>query len=108
MSVVTNPEILALGLVGKLGKSGIEDPLDIFGIYRRRPTQKGITLVKCEFYSPTNPQTEAQQSWRGIFSDGVLAWQGLSEAAKNEYRERVKDLDLSGFNLYLREYLFAH
>lgn len=119
MSVVTNPDILALGLVGKVGKPlgygdqeygnfeyGEEE--DIYGIYRRRPTEKGITLVKCQFYEPTNPKTEAQMSWRGIFSDGVLAWQNLSESAKNVYREKVKILDLSGFNLFMREYLLAH
>lgn len=119
MSVVTNKDILALGLVGKIGRPADYGDKwygwneygafeDIYGIYRRRPTEKGVTLVKCQFYWPTNPQTAPQQSWRGVFTDGVIAYQALSEGEKETYRKEAEGKPLSGFNLYLREYLLAN
>jgi hypothetical protein len=105
--VVTRQDILAMMLVGKIGEGGIPDPLDIFGIYRRRPTRKGVTLVKMDFYTPTNPQTEAQQAWRAIFSAGVAAWQALSEEAQDIWKEEARYRPLTGFNLFLRDYLLS-
>ena len=108
MTVVYPGDTLQMMLVGKVGKEGAEDPLNVFGIYRRRPTKTGYTLVKMGFYTPTNPQTEPQQAWRLIFSNGVDAWHLLNEEEKEGYRARAKDLNMTGFNLFMSEYLLAN
>jgi len=92
------------------------DSLDLFGIWQvRRKRTHYLTSgehetgelynIRKRFYWPTNPRTEAQQAHRAIFSNGVEAWQALSEGEKDEYRELAKEKPLSGFNLFLREFL---
>ena len=77
------------------------------GIYSQRKIKgKVLTLVK-KFYIPTNPQTELQQANRQKLAAGVLAWQELSEEQKNEYRTKAKNLPLTGFNLFIREYMLS-
>jgi len=81
---------------------------DVAGIYRVRHRWGKTIQEKLPFYWPTNPKTEPQQAWRAIFSDGVVAWQALSEESKNGYRDLAKSLDITGFNLFMREYLYAN
>ena len=47
----------------------------------------------------------AQLTHRGVFLDAVVYWHGLSAVAKAEYNERGDPLNLTGYNLCLREYL---
>lgn len=79
-----------------------------FGIWQVRTRFDKRVQVKMKYYWPTNPQTEAQQAWRAIFSAGVSAWQALSEEAKDVYRDLSKYFNLTGFNLYMAEYLNEH
>jgi len=93
---------------GKLGKDlGVETP-PTWGIYQVRTRWGGFVQVKEVFYTPTNPQTGPQQAWRLIFSQGVAAWQALSEEEKEEYRARADYFSFTGFNLFMREYLLSH
>ncbi len=59
-------------------------------------------------FVPYNPKTYYQQSWRSKFSQGVDNWHGFSNAIKNEYREKAKNLTMTGFNFYLSQYLNAN
>jgi len=63
--------------------------------------------VSPPFY-PYNPQTYYQQSWRSIFIQGVDNWQGFNETVKGQYKEKAKNLIMTGFNFYLSEYLNAN
>lgn len=63
--------------------------------------------VSPPFY-PYNPKTYYQQSWRNKFKQGVTNWHGFSELTKNIYREKAKNLVMTGFNYYLSQYLNAN
>jgi len=93
---------------GRIGQFGDPDPLDVLGIYQIRTRYGKQVQVKEVFYTPTNPQTEAQQAWRAVFSAGVSAWQALGEEAKDVYRDLAKYFNLTGFNLFMAEYLNEH
>ena len=50
-------------------------------------------------------KTQAQLDRRAKFKAAVQAWQQLSDAEIETYRRRAKQLELSGYNLFLREQL---
>lgn len=45
---------------------------------------------KYAYFIPTNPQTEAQQLWRAVFTTGTAIAKTLSEEEKDIYRELAK------------------
>jgi len=109
MAVINNSEKgTGIQIRGKIGKFGDPDPRDVLGIYQIRTRYGKQVQIKEVFYTPTNPQTEAQQAWRAIFADAVAGWQGLTQTEKDVYNQRVKYKNLSGYNLYLKEYLLSH
>ena len=79
-----------------------------FGIYRVLSVLGKQVVQKREFYIPSNPQSGPQQSNRQKITDGVAAWQALTDEQKDVYNERAKYKKLSGYNLFLREYLLSH
>jgi len=79
-----------------------------FGIYQIRSLDGKQIQVKMKYYHPTNPQTESQQANRQKYADGVTAWQGLTNEQKEVYNERAKHNKLSGYNLFLKEYLLSN
>lgn len=81
---------------------------DYFGIYQVRTRYGHQVVVKQKLYVPTNPQTGIQQAWRQIFTDAIVAWQGLTDDQKIDYNTRAKFKNLSGYNLFLKEYLLSH
>jgi hypothetical protein len=44
-------------------------------VYRYYP---GIALQRVPCYTPTNPRTGKQQTWREIFAQAIAAWKALS------------------------------
>lgn len=74
----------------------------IYRHYRLGYTQK------VPYYTPTNPQTEAQQAWRQVFADGIAAWHALSEAEKDEWRKKAKKKRMVGQHLFQSHYLNSH
>lgn len=104
--------------VRSYGEDEYGDVFDFAGIYQIRHHRTKYLVAgeketgelyirKSRFYIPSNPKTEGQQSRRSIFADGVSAWKSLSEDEKNIYRKRAENLRMSGFNLYMREYLLS-
>ena len=79
-----------------------------YGVYRIQPTPNGQIIIKQKFYIPSNPQTVPQQANRSIFADAVSTWQGLTDEQKEVYNKKTKYKNLSGYNLYLSEYLLSH
>ena len=57
---------------------------------------------------PTNKQTEPQQTNRAKMAAAVLAWQNLTDEQKRVYNERVERLNMSGYNLFIRDYLSSN
>lgn len=96
--------LLGLGMSGKLGKPGDPDPLNVNGIYQMRMTKRGKRPIKMKFYTPTNPQTPAQQANRAKFAAAVAAWQALTSEEKSVYTERAKKRQMFGWGLFIREY----
>ena len=75
------------------------------GIFRKN-TNAGPKIFNREpYYIPKNPRTDPQQTQRGKMTSGVAAWKALTPPEKEEYNVRAKGFNLSGYNLFLREYL---
>jgi len=77
------------------------------GIYqmRRRPTKK--LCVWCDFYPYVIVHNENIDPYRTKFADGVLAWQNLTSDKKKIYNKRASGKQMSGYNLFLRNYMYA-
>jgi len=80
----------------------------LYGIYQVRTQGGKQQTIKSPFYIPANPQTPTQQANRQKYAAGILAWQNLTTEQKEAYNQRVKYKNLSGYNLYLKEYLLSN
>lgn len=82
---------------------------DFAGIYQTRHGKKsGKFVVREVFYAPKSQIQPNKVITQGIFRNAVIAWQALTTEQKEIYRARVKRLDMSGYNLFLKEYLLSH
>ena len=86
---------------GKIGKTANS----VYGIYQRQRTSKGQIVRKLKFYVTPNPRTEAQQANRNKFAEAIKNWQGLTTQQKEVYNKRAGYRPLSGYNLYIKEYM---
>jgi hypothetical protein len=84
------------------------DIIPLSGIYRRNHTFGKIENVRDVYYITKNPRKVPQQAHRNKFGDAVRAWQALTSKQKEVYNLRTIGKDLSGYNLFLREYLFSN
>lgn len=108
MVIVTGAQrLLGFKIRKKLGKPGDPDPYNVLGIYQVRHYGTHTRVVKEKFYDPGPPTHPGQIVAQEKFAAGVLAWQGLTEEEKNEYNEEAKDLEMYGFNLFLREWMLS-
>ena len=57
---------------------------------------------------PRNPNTPAQRNMRCTFADAVKSWQGLSAEKKYEFSRKARSLSMSGYNLFISEYMKAN
>lgn len=105
---VPSPFLLGFGMSGKVGKPEWADPEGVYGIYQMRMTKQGKVPVKMKFYTPTNPQTEAQEANRQKFADAMAEWSGLTSGEKAVYNERAKRRQMFGWGLFIREYYSAN
>lgn len=80
----------------------------ILKVAKNGKRKSGLRHISMKFYRPTNPQTIPQQALRGTFADGVANWQGLTTLEKVEYNNRAKGKKMSGYNLFLREYMLSN
>lgn len=78
------------------------------GIYQVRTRFGKRVQVKEKHYIPTNPQTGPQQAWRQVYADSIVAWQTLTDEQKAVYTEKAKGKNMSGYNLFQKEYLLSH
>jgi len=78
------------------------------GVYRTDNVTGRTKFYREPYYITKNPRTEPQQTWRGVFANAVAAWQALTPEEKNEYNVKAKGKRMSGYNLFLKEYLLSH
>jgi hypothetical protein len=78
------------------------------GIYQMRPRAKGRIAVRMKFYMPSETAARIANPRRLIFANAVLAWQGLTTLQKEFYRLKSKNKRMSGYNVFLHEYLISH
>ncbi len=80
-------------------------PTEITGIYQTRHGGGKQFSQRLAFYFPRNPQSGLQQANRNKFADGVAAWKVLTPAEKLVYNKNSYGLGMSGYNLFLRQYM---
>lgn len=78
------------------------------GIYQKKRTFVGTRISRERYYRPTNPQTEAQQSWRGVLADGWVEYATLTTDERVLLSKQARPLRLSGPQLFMRRWLLAH
>ncbi len=67
-------------------------------------TRSGKQCVRTHVI-PRNPDTEAQRAVRRSFGNAVRSWQSMSEDEKYAYIRKARYLNMSGYNLYISNYL---
>lgn len=70
-----------------------------------RKANEHKVMVRERFYEPSRQDAPGQIIGQENMRAGVLAWQGLTAEVKASYNERARGLHLSGYTLFLREYL---
>jgi len=94
--------------VSSFGETLFGDILIFTGIFRRDNVTGEVKYYREPYYTPKNPRTEAQQANRQKLADGVVAWQALTPEQKNQYNKRAIGRGMSGYNLFLHEYLLSN
>ena len=89
------------------GKSVFGDYFLLSGIYQDRKCREGDIPTRTDFYNYGITHTAGQQARREKFDLAVAAWQGLTEAQKEVYRHRAIGKRMSGYNLFLSEYMLS-
>lgn len=85
---------------------GDQNPMS--AIFQYRNSHKERKHISMRFYWPRNPRTIPQQAWRTVFSNGAIAWAGLTSGEKLSYNNRAKRLHMTGYHLFQREWLSSH
>ena len=67
---------------------------------------KGVNTVRIKG-TPSNPNTSGQQTQRTAFSNAVASWKAQDETTQTSWNTRAREMGLtmSGFNLYVKEYI---
>jgi len=86
-------------------RSGTDWPDLKEGIYAVRYLAEGRRIVRYDFYDYVITHTEAQQTRREKFADAVAGWQSLTKEQKKFYNKSAIGLNMSGYNLYLSQYI---
>ena len=109
MAILTSIQTkLGVNVRGKAGHDGAPDPFGVHGIYRVRHRWKKVIQEKLPFYIPTNPRTVPQQANRQKMSNAVVAWQALTDKQRKVYNVSAIGRHMSGFNVFLSQYLLSH
>ncbi len=94
--------------VASFGIDIFADIILLSGIYRT-DNVTGITRFYREpFYITKNPRYGPQQANRAKMTAAVLAWKALTQEQKNQYNKNAIGKRMSGYNLFLKEYLLSH
>lgn len=83
-------------------------PISLSGIFRTDNVTGKTRNYLEPYYIVRNPRTYDQQANRQKFALAVKAYQGLTKEERKAYYKRAIGKRLSGYNLFLREYLRSH
>jgi len=100
--------IISIYGVSSFGETNFGDLIVMTGIFRRDNVTGEVKYYREPYYVPKNPRTETQQTQREKLANGVLAWQALTDEEKNQYNKKAIGKGMSGYNLFLKEYLLSH
>lgn len=67
-------------------------------------TRRGKQYIR-KYSKPKDKKTPWQKEQRKKLADAVKAWRELSEEAKQAYNVRGKTMNLSGYNLFISEFI---
>ncbi|MBN2038603.1 MAG: hypothetical protein JW864_01080 [Spirochaetes bacterium] len=84
-----NPVILSIS--GRFGNS-------VFYVNRNKQCVRSYVV-------PRNPNTLLQKEVRKNFTDAVKSWQQISPEEKYAYARKARGLGMSGYNLYISEFM---
>ena len=101
---------------GKNRYAQVQQPWGIYRVRHERhkffeagDKERGKQYIqKEEFHIPANPQTVDQQANRSKFALAIAGWQGLTSEQKSVYNQRAVGKKMSGYNLYIREYMLSN
>lgn len=83
-------------------------PINFSGIYKKKMDYGKPVYFRETYRITKNPRTEPQQANRAKISDAVDAWQALTTEQKDAYNKSSIGMHMSGYNLFMREYLLSH
>jgi hypothetical protein len=86
------------------------------GIYQRKLVGLGSTLAprqqagrwgisRMKFYRPAQTLAETSRPMLAIYGAGVGAWRGLTTIQKAQYSKQARNLNMSGYNLFMSNWL---
>lgn len=89
------------------GVSLFADFFELSGIYQRAGCYGKFKLWRKPYFIPPNPRTIPQQTNRQKIADGILAWRDLTTEQKAFYNEKALGKHMSGYNVFLRQFLLS-
>ncbi len=90
------------------GRNSYANISQLTGIYQTRHSAGRQETVLMNYYSPANPRSESQQTNRGKMASAVSAWQALTTEEKQVYNQKAFGKHMSGYNVFLKEYLLSN
>lgn len=75
------------------------------GTYQKHYVWNKPYFIKKRIYYPVYKRTKLQGIQRNKFSRSIARWHEMLEAKRNIYNERAKGKNLSGYNLFISEYM---
>lgn len=90
------------------GREFYADVILLSGIYQTYNVDGKTRYYREKYYIPKNPAHFPQYSSRSNMAAAVALYKALTPEQKAVYYEAAKGKKLSGYNLFLREYLKSH
>lgn len=87
------------------GYSEIGDDDAFSGVYQRRRTKQGFSIVKMRYSMPPYVNTPIQQARRSKFADAVASWNELPFENQIVWNKKKYPLKMSGYNRYISWYM---
>ena len=100
--------IISVFGLSSFGKTQFGDFIIMTGIFRRDNVTGEVKYYREPYYTPKNPRSEPQQTNRGKMTAGVAAWLALTQEQKNQYNKAAIGKRMSGYNLFLKQYLLSN
>lgn len=91
--------------VAEFGGATYGNYLNLSGVYQRRHMKIGRQTVIMKFTMPHDPGDPSVAANRTKFRSAIAAWQALTVPQREGYNQRVVGRDLSGYNLFIREFM---